>query len=104
MKMNRRTVLLGDSGGNRSAFTLLETILALSLSALLLGAIYAAIDQSWKTAVSGREEMERAQLARALIHKIEVDIRAITFVPPPPVEATDEAGTTTSSTNSGSRP
>lgn len=116
MKMNRRHEIRGHSGdgtslrvipralsgGIRSAFTLLETILALSLSALLLGAIYAAIDQSWRTAASGREEMERAQLARALIHKIEIDIRAITFVPPPPVEETDEAGTTTSSTNSGS--
>ena len=55
----------------RSAFTLLETILALSLSALLLGAIFTAIDQSWRTSASGREEMERAQLARALIHRIE---------------------------------
>ena len=75
----------------RSAFTLLETMLALSLSALLLAGIYAAIDQSWRASASGREEMERAQLARALIHKIEVDIRSITFVPPPPVAPTEDA-------------
>lgn len=86
---------------SRLGFTLLETMLALSLSALLLAAIYAAIDQSWRTAASGREEMERAQLARALIHKIEVDIRAITFVPPKPVEETAEAGTTTTGSGAG---
>lgn len=85
----------------RSAFTLLETMLALSLSALLLAAIYAAIDQSWRTAASGREEMERAQLARALIHKIEVDIRSMTFVPPPPVEETEDESTTSTSGSSG---
>ena len=86
----------------RSAFTLLETILALSLSALLLGAIFTAIDQSWRTSASGREEMERAQLARALIHRIEVDIRAITYIAPPPVEETTDASTTSSSSTGGS--
>ena len=39
----------------RSAFTLLETMLALSLSAMLLAGIYAAIDQSWRVSASGRE-------------------------------------------------
>ena len=86
----------------RSAFTLLETILALSLSALLLGAIFTAIDQSWRTSASGREEMERAQLARALIHRIEVDIRAITYIAPPPVGETADSSTTSSSSSGAS--
>ncbi len=84
----------------RTGFTLLETMLALLLSSVLLAAIYSAMDQSWRVSSSGREEMERAQLARALIHKIEVDIRAITFVPPPPVEETDSTSTTTTSGSS----
>jgi hypothetical protein len=86
----------------RTAFTLLETILALSLSALLLGAIFTAIDQSWRTSASGREEMERAQLARALIHRIEVDLRAITYIAPPPVEDTADSSATSSSSSGGS--
>ena len=84
----------------RSGFTLLETMLALTLALLLLSAVYAAIDQSWKLTSSGREEMERAQLARALIHRISIDIRAITYVAPPPVDDTDTSTTTTSSGSS----
>lgn len=88
-----------DRDRGRFGFTLLETMLALGISALLLAGIYAAIDQSWRTAASGREEMERAQLARALIHRLEQDLRAITYVPPPPV---DETESTTSSSSSNS--
>lgn len=85
-----------------SGFTLLETMLALGISALLMTGIYAAIDQSWRTAASGREEMERAQLARALIHRLEADIRAITFVAPPPAEEEEtSASTTTNPSSSG---
>ena len=90
----------GSSNSGRLGFTLLETILALGMSALLMAGIYAAMDQSWRTATSGREEMERAQLARALIRRFEADIRAITFVPPPPAE--DEETTTSTSTSTAS--
>ena len=86
----------------RRAFTLLETMLALALAGILLAGVYAAIDQSWKMTASGREEMERAQLARALIHKIELDIRSITFIPPPPVNDSATATTSTGSTSSTS--
>ena len=85
----------------RAGFTLVETLLALSLSAFLLIGVYAAVDQSIRMTASGREEMERAQLARALIHRIEVDLRAVTFIPPPPTDETTE-GTTTSTTTTSS--
>ena len=88
------------SRAGRLGFTLLETILALGISALLMAGIYAAMDQSWRTATSGREEMERAQLARALIRRFEADIRAISFFPPPPVE--EEETTTSTSTSTAS--
>ena len=88
------------SRAGRLGFTLLETILALGISALLMAGIYAAMDQSWRSATSGREEMERAQLARALIRRFEADIRAISFFPPPPVE--EEETTTSTSTSTAS--
>lgn len=93
-----KTILSGNSDAIRirAAFTLVETLLALGLAGILLVGIFAAMDQTWKITASGREEMEQAQLARALISKIEVDIRAITFVPPPPIE---EEATTTTTTN-----
>jgi prepilin-type N-terminal cleavage/methylation domain-containing protein len=92
----RRTSHLG--------FTLLEVMLALLLAGGLLAAVYGAIDQAWRMSASGREEMERAQLARALIRKIEFDVRAITFVPPPPADDTATSNTTTgtSSTSTSS--
>lgn len=70
------------SFNKRTAFTLLEVVLALSLAVILLGAIFTAMDQSWKMTATGREEMERSQLARALMRKIALDIRSIAYVPP----------------------
>ena len=81
----------------RAAFTLLEVILALTLAVFLLGAIFTAMDQSWKMSASGREEMERSQLARALLRKISLDIRSIAYVPPPTTDSTDATGSSTSS-------
>jgi type II secretory pathway component PulJ len=91
-----RTLLSSDK---RAAFTLLEVVLALSLAVVLLGAIFTAMDQSWKMTSRGREEMERSQLARALMRKIAIDIRSIAYVPPP---VTDSDSTTSSSGSSGS--
>lgn len=85
-----------------AGFTLLEVILALSIASLLLVGVYAAIDQSYKLTASGREEMQRAQLARALIRRIELDIRSITFTEPPPEEEEGAATTSATSTTSTS--
>jgi len=92
----------------RTAFTLLEVLLALTLSVVLLAGIFAALDQSWKLTVTGRQEMERSQLARALLRKMALDIRAIAFVPPLVTDSDAASGTsgntstTSSSSSSGS--
>lgn len=85
----------------RHAFTLMETMLALALAAVLMGGIYAAMDQSWRLTSSGHDAIERVQLARALIHKISLDVRSITYVPPPPTEDTSTDSSTTSGTTTG---
>ena len=74
-------------------------MLSLTLAIVLLGAVYSAMNQSWRLTASGREEMARSQLARALLRKISIDIRAVMFVPPPPGtgETEDAAASTTGS-------
>ncbi|MBS0204724.1 MAG: hypothetical protein JSS49_17605 [Planctomycetes bacterium] len=81
-----------------SAFTLLEVVLALTLAVFLLGAIFTAMDQSWKLTASGREEMERSQLARALLRKISLDIRSIAYVAPETTDDSSATGSTGSTT------
>jgi hypothetical protein len=58
---------------------------------MLFAAVYAALDQSTRLTVIGKVEMERAQLARAVLQRIELDIRAVMFSP-------DEATSDTTST------
>lgn len=91
-------IVCGQLAG-RKAFTLVEVMLALTLSVILLGAIFTAMDQSWRLTANGREEMERSQLARALIRKIAIDVRAISFVPP---ILTDDSAAAAGATSTGS--
>jgi hypothetical protein len=65
--------------GRHNGHTLFEILLALGLSLVLLVAVYAALDMHWKYAAAGREEMERLQLTRALIDKLNLDIRSIVY-------------------------
>lgn len=83
----------------RRGFSLLEVMLSLTLAIVLLGAVYSAMNQSWRLTASGREEMAKSQLARALLRKISLDIRAVMFVAPPPStgETEDAASSTTGS-------
>jgi type II secretory pathway pseudopilin PulG len=67
---------------NRPAFTLLEVILALSLSTIVIGAIGLGIFVYYRAFDSGRDEVEEAQLARALLNRIADDIRgAVPYCP-----------------------
>jgi len=59
----------------RSAFTLLEMLLALGLSAVVIGAIAMAVDIHWRVLDAGRRDVEEAQLARAILCRMADDIR-----------------------------
>lgn len=63
----------------RSGFTLFEVLIAMSLSILLIAAVYVSFDLYWKLRTAGEEEVQRAQVARAVLQRIELDIRAVTF-------------------------
>jgi len=62
-----------------SGFTLLEVLLALGLSLILLVAVYGALDLFYRYSRIGQEEMERSQVARALLNRMAVDIRSVIY-------------------------
>jgi len=66
----------------RRGFSLLEILLGLSLGVVLLTAIGAAIDQSWRLTAQGQTELQRQQVARAVLRIMERDLRSAMFVPP----------------------
>ena len=85
-RVNRRTC-----AENRNGFTLIEVLLSLSLMVVLMLAIYTVFDLYLRVTVSGRDDVERAQIARAVMRKIELDLRSCIFQAPSGEE--EEAGT-----------
>jgi prepilin-type N-terminal cleavage/methylation domain-containing protein len=77
-----------------SGFTLLEVLLALGLSVVLLAAVAAAIDLYRRMTFSGQEELSEGRLVRAVLQKIERDIRSIV---PPQAKITTPADTPSTS-------
>jgi prepilin-type N-terminal cleavage/methylation domain-containing protein len=63
----------------RSGFTLLEVLVALGLSLVLLSAVFASLSLYWKYSTAGKDEIERLQIARALLRQIETDLRSVVF-------------------------
>ena len=86
-----------ESGG----FTLLEVLLALALCALLLGAVYMSLDLHWKYTTAGRDEVERTQLARAILNRITLDLRSALYRAPPEDESAESAAGSASSDPTG---
>lgn len=58
----------------RSAFTLLEVLLASMIAVLLMSALYVAVDIQIRQARHGREVIEQSTLARALLTRMAADI------------------------------
>lgn len=93
---SRRTFLSDRtkrSRRSRRGLTLLEVLLAAGLGIVLIGGIYAAIEQSWRMSASGKVELERQQIARAVLRQIALDIRNTGFTAKPSGE-TDASGST----------
>ncbi len=66
----------------RSGFTLVEVLLALSLTVVLLGAVSIALTPMARLSNAGQVEVEQARLAQAILRKMERDIRSVVFRPP----------------------
>lgn len=67
----------------RSGFTLLEVILAVALTAIVVGIIAGAIDFHLRQLTVRRTHIEEAQLARAVLRQIANDLRAVVVYRPP---------------------
>ena len=66
----------------RAAFTLLEVLIALSLSLVLISAIYSAVSLHWRYEQVGRERIDRAQLSLAVLRLMSEDVGSVMFTPP----------------------
>ncbi len=87
------------SRASRAGFTLTEVLVALSLSLVVMGAIYSALGLHWKYSTAGRVDVERMQLVRAVALRIERDLRSTLFVAPP-ATASSETAAASSATGS----
>ncbi|MCA9022665.1 MAG: prepilin-type N-terminal cleavage/methylation domain-containing protein, partial [Planctomycetaceae bacterium] len=77
--MNRQSACGRRNSRKPAGFTLLEVILAIGLTSLLLAAIYSALDLYWKYTTIGHQQVERAQIARAVFQKITHDLHSVTY-------------------------
>lgn len=59
----------------RSAFTLLEVLLAMVIALMVLGAVYSFVGYQLEQAQAGREVIERTTLSRAILGRIDTDVR-----------------------------
>lgn len=66
--------------GKRSGFTLIEMMVAVSIVTMLMVAISSATTVYMQTATDSFEEIERSQVARAILRNLSRDIRSVTFV------------------------
>ncbi len=84
----------------RTAFTLLEVLLAMGIGLLLLGALYVAVDTQLKHAAAAREVVEQSTLARALITRIADDVSS-TITLSDPARFRNQASAAPSTTGAG---
>jgi prepilin-type N-terminal cleavage/methylation domain-containing protein len=71
-----------ESRNDQSGFSLLEVLIALALTVMLISAVYAAIGLYWRFEQAGRVEMERRQIIRAIVARMDEDLGSIVFQPP----------------------
>lgn len=64
------------------AFTLIEVIVALSLSLILISAVYSALTIHWRYEEAGRARIDQSQLSLALFRLVTEDIGSVVYSPP----------------------
>lgn len=91
-----------ESSSHRNGFTLLELMLSIGLTSILMAAVYGAMSTYWNLAMDSQEEIERSQVARALLTMLATDIQSCTFAEQPDsidsgADQDDSSTTTTTS-------
>jgi hypothetical protein len=87
------------AAASRAGLTLIEMLLATVLGLTLLGGVYGALSQSWRYNTQGKLEATRNQVARAVLRKMELDIRATMFDAKAAASASSTTSTVTSATS-----
>ena len=85
----------------RTAFTLVEVVLAMALMVALLSALYGAITLYAQLTTAGRTQVERAQLARAILRQIERDLHSVIYRESEAITAEPVDSTTSNTTGTG---
>lgn len=85
----------------RNAFTLLETILAVALSALLVGLVAAGMRMYTNVVADRRADVTNAQVARVILQRIAADIRSAYQAPEEEEPATTSLDDGTEGTDDG---
>src|SRR5581483_11171339 len=75
----------------RAGFTLLEVLLATAIGAVLLGALYTALNMQLRYSQAGRDQVEHSLLVRTLLNRIASDIR-LSLAPTIPPSSSASAG------------
>lgn len=65
---------------SRSAFTLLELLLAVGLTSILMVSLFSALSISFDLQLDSHEEITRQQIARSLLRQMTRDIQSVVFV------------------------
>lgn len=84
----------------RSGFTLVEMLIALSLSLVLISAIYSAVSLHWRYEQVGRERIDRAQVSLAVLRLLTEDVGSVMFTPPSNLSQEEEEDAAAASTPS----
>jgi type II secretory pathway pseudopilin PulG len=77
----------------RRGFTLLELMLALGLTVVVVGLVSIAVSTQLQLAATGRAQVQEAQLARALLHRIADDLHNAVPYSANPLPGTGLSGT-----------
>jgi hypothetical protein len=85
----------------RSAYTLLELVLALALAVLLMAGLYVAVDVQLRFAQSGRDRVEQSTVARGIFGRMRTDAAAtVSLSDPGRFRAQSSSSSTPSTTQS----
>ncbi len=87
----------------RDGFTLLEVLLAAAIGAMLMGALYAALNVQMRYAQAGRDRVEHSMLVRNLLRQVASDVQ-LSLAPtiPLPTSSTSSSANTSTATSGGS--
>src|SRR5262245_22495134 len=96
----RQSAIRNPQSAVGRAFTLLEVILAMSLSIVLLAALYTVLKLHLTYAQKAPQLVERSLKARAIVDRIGRDIRAV-VAPSPAPQGSSGSSATGSRTSSG---